>query len=219
MEEEIPEKLPEDPWYKGPIKYIIMIFLILLLVMWFFPAYSVKIDPEPSKIVSLSELPLEDIQLNETQKYNLKNKNDLTAFINSNDPKIKQIATRIAAISCDGSKICHAKALYYFVRDNIKYVSDPVNFEYVEDPKEVLVNGGGDCESGTILLASLMQADGISSQIVLIPNHAFLRIKLDNALRRYKAEDGYIYLDWTCSDCEFGELPLSDKVDNIEVVG
>ncbi len=32
----------------------------------------------------------------------------------------------------------------YFVRNNIQYVKDPVNFEYVEDPKTCLATKTGD---------------------------------------------------------------------------
>ena len=66
----------------------------------------------------------------------------------------------------------------------------------------------GDCESGTILLASLLGAIGIDSEIVVIPNHALLKIKLDGASNRYKI-DNYIYLDWTCNNCKFGEVSLN----------
>ena len=31
-----------NPWYKGPIKIIIGIFLILLMILWLIPAYAIK---------------------------------------------------------------------------------------------------------------------------------------------------------------------------------
>jgi len=113
----------------------------------------------------------------------------------------------VVSLACEGNQICQAKALYYFVRDNLQYVKDPVNFEYVEDPKTCLAVKTGDCESGTILLASLLGSIGINSEVVVIPRHALLKIKLDDASNRYKINN-YIYLDWTCSNCRFGEVSL-----------
>ena len=210
MEEEIIEE--KEPWYRGPVKYIIMLFLILLMVLWVFPSYSVKLDPEPKRIVTINEvLPASFVVEN-------KNFSDFRNFIEPNDPIIKQIATKIATLSCDSGIVCHAKAVYYFVRDNIEYVADPVDFEYVEDPTEVLSSAGGDCESGTLLLASLMEAIGVDAELVFIPNHAFLRIKLDDALKKYKTGE-WIYLDWTCKNCDFGEIPLSDKNKEMRFLG
>ncbi len=204
MDEQIEEK---EAWYKGPIKYILGIFLVFLIVLMVLPNYTVKLDPEPKKIVSVDEVILTDVVLS-NKSFSLKTRNDFVEFLKV-DPVIKQAANKIVTEGCDNSRVCNAKAIYYFVRDNIEYVSDPVNFEYVEEPKEVLVTKGGDCESGTLLMAALMESVGIDAELVFIPGHAFLRIKLDEAMKRYKRED-YVYLDWTCKQCGFGEIPMKN---------
>ncbi len=199
----------QEPWYKGPIKYIIMVFLLLLIVLWYFPKESVRLDPEPKIVPTIEDvLPIDFKLSNETIKIN--NQNDFYKFIKPNDPVIKQIANKIATLSCDGNQVCQAKAIYYFVRDNIEYVADPLGFEYVEEPKEALATRASDCEGGAILLASLLGAIGLEHELVFIPNHVFLRVRMDDALKRYKINE-WIYLDWTCKSCGFGELPLSDK--------
>ena len=71
---------------------------------------------------------------------------------------------------------------------------------------EFLKVGGGDCESGTIALASLLKSIGGKVQLVLISGHAYLRVYMPEALNRYKVEE-WVYLDWTCKNCEFGEIP------------
>lgn len=206
--EEIPEEIPE-PWYKGPIRYIIMVFLLLLIVMWYFPKEAIKLDPNPVRIPTIEEVLPDNFKLG-NKTIEIKTHNDFYKYIQPNDPTIKQIANKIATISCDGNQVCQAKAIYYFVRDNIEYVADPLGFEYVEDPKEALSTKASDCEGGAILLASLLGAIGLDYELVFIPKHVFLKIRLDKALKRYKINN-YIYLDWTCSNCEFGELPLTDK--------
>jgi len=204
MEEDIQE---EEPWYRGPIKWILAVFLALLLVLMIVPRYSVKLDPQPRNIPSIEDF-------NELIKAENGNQtSSLTEAVNNldpSDPIIKQIATKIASQSCEQSRTCQAKALYYFVRDNIEYVSDPVSEEYIESPVELLQTRGGDCESGTLLLAALEESIGIDSEIVLVPGHAYLRINLPDTLNKYKLDEEWVYLDWTCNNCDFGEIPYKN---------
>jgi len=201
-EKEIKEEIiEEEPAWKGPLKMILAVFLLLIIIFWTLSAYLVKLDPEPKYIPTIEEVIPSDLKsVNKTYS----NFNDA---IKPNDIMIKQTADRVVSLACEGNQICQAKALYYFVRDNLQYVKDPVNFEYVEDPKTCLAVKTGDCESGTILLASLLGSIGINSEVVVIPRHALLKIKLDDASNRYKINN-YIYLDWTCSNCRFGEVSL-----------
>lgn len=197
----------QEHWYKGPIKWILAVFLALILIMMIVPWYSIKLDPEPGNIPSIDEFDeMIDIETgNQTNSLI-----EAVDNLNPSDPVIKQIATKIASQSCEQSRICQAKALYYFVRDNIEYVGDPVKSEYIESPVEVMKSAGSDCESGTLLLAALEEAIGINAEIVLIPGHAYLRINLPDALSKYKRDGDWIYLDWTCNSCEFGEIPYKN---------
>lgn len=196
----------QEPWYRGPIKYIIAVFLLLIILTWSYSIYGGALNPEPKRIPSKGEVMPTYVLENKTTI--ITNTNDYYKLVNPSDPLIKQAADRIAAISCDGNKICQAKAMYYFVRDNYEYVADPVSSEYVMDPKEFLTIGVGDCEDGAIALYNLVEAIGVQTDFVFVPNHALIRIMLPDASSMYKI-DGYIYLDWTCKDCGFGELSLN----------
>ena len=58
--DEEPLEEEQEPWYKGPIRYIIMVFLLLLIVLWYFPKVSIKLDPYPGRIPTIEEvLPLD----------------------------------------------------------------------------------------------------------------------------------------------------------------
>jgi len=190
---------------KSPLIYIIAVFLILLLSVMIFPHYGVKLDPRPDKVPTLEEVMVFDYNLsNETRT--LKSREDFLDFVVPQSPFVKTTANKIVSIACQGERVCHAKAIYYFVRDNFDYIADPVNFEYVEMPQDFMVGGGGDCESGTLFLANWLEAVGIDTQLVFIPGHAFIRAKIPEALNKYK-RDGWVYLDWTCKNCAFGEIP------------
>jgi len=191
---------------KGPVKMIIGLFLLLIVVLWLVPFYGVKINPEPTMNVGLEDIQLQflnGVEIgNETGTSSIK---EAASRIKANDPVIKQVATSIATQSCTDSKICHAKALYYFVRDNIQYVSDPNNKEYIASPIETLKTGGGDCDDGAILLANLLESVGIKTNIVVIPGHAMIKSAIPELSPKYLI-DGWVHMDWTCSECGFGEV-------------
>ena len=200
----------EEPKWKGPVKIILALFLLFIVVLWVVPYYSVKLNPEPSDIPSL-ELVNSQFLVgvgigNETGTNDLR---QAAARIKTNDPLIRQVATKIATQSCPESSICHAKALYYFVRDNIKYVSDPYAKEYIASPVETLKTGGGDCDDGALLLAALIESIGIKTRIVIVPGHAFIKASIPEAPPKYKIDD-WVHMDWTCKKCGFGEIPYND---------
>jgi len=198
----------KDTWYRGPIRIIIMLFLLLIISMWVFSYYAVKIDPQPGRIPGINEVFIQNFEVDISNK-KIITKNDFYGLINPTDPVIKQTADRIVNIACESSsKVCHAKAVYYFVRDNFQYVSDPNAFEYVKDARESLVTGNGDCEDGSILTANLLEAVGIQAEFVFVPRHVYIQAYLPEAAKRYKNKEGWVSLDVTCKNCEFGEIPV-----------
>ena len=181
-------------WILGPV-------LALLVIMMIVPFYGVRLDPEPKNIPSITDILPQDIVLNRNISQ------DYQELVNPFDSVIRQIASQVASQSCKENKICQSKAIYYFVRDSIDYVSDPIAKEYLEEPREVLKTQAADCESHAIALAALEESIGVDSQLVFIPGHAFVRIRLPEARNKYKQPDGWIYLDTTCNSCNFGEIP------------
>jgi hypothetical protein len=196
MEDNIEEEKTQGPW-----KFFISIILLFIIVLFVFPQGAIKINPSPSNIPELNELNL-------TLNTNYTSYSTLYEALQPNDPQLRDISNYIIVKSCqDSNKICHAKALYLFVRENIIYTSDPINSEYFEHPLQVLSTGGGDCESGSILLLSMMQSIGIYGEFVFNPGHAFIKISLPDAPKSVRQNGDFVYLDWTCNSCKFGDLP------------
>lgn len=90
----------------------------------------------------------------------------------------------------------YAKALYEWVRDNIKYAYDPHNVEFLEAPSRVLENKIGDCDSQDMLLCAMFEQVGLQSQFVTIkadasrPNeytHVYTRVLIPK-------------VGWICAD-------------------
>jgi len=195
----------EEEHKNSPIKWIVSIFLILLLLLWLVPTYSIKLDPNPDYIVSLNEVVDTEIVVG----------NNYSSFVslelvNGKDPVVKEVADKIVVKGCGSKgKICHVKAIFYFVRDNFEYVLDPTVFEYVKSAKQSLDVGGGDCDDASVLLASLLDAIGVKTRFVFVPRHVYVQAYLPESLNRYKTDGDWVNLDATCNNCEFGEITYS----------
>jgi len=184
----------------NPLKIILGLFLILLVTIWIIPHYGIKQNPEPNYTPTLAELNILSLSIPTI------NSNRIQDFIQVNS-EIKQIADKIVTLSCkETHQICNAKAIFYFVQQNFNYLNDPLTFEYYKTPQESLQSNSGDCDDGSILLSSLLQSIGFQTRFVFVPAHVYIQVKIPEAKSVYKQEKGWINLDSTCKDCEFGEI-------------
>ena len=206
--EEIHEKEIEEPRRWGPIKYVVMVFLVFLIVVMAIPYYSIKLNPEPKYIPTIEEVVPKDFEVNIT---NIDRTNYLN-FINPADPVVKQTADKIVSLSgCGSNKICQAKAIYYFIQNNFDYVSDPLKFEYIKTARESLKSGiSGDCDDAAVLASNALQAIGIKTRFVFVPSHVYIQAYLPDAPRTLQ-RDGWVNLDLTCEYCKFGEVAYRYK--------
>ena len=93
------------------------------------------------------------------------------AFVNGNDPAVRQLASQIAHGST-GVKIL--ESVTEWIHDNIDYESDPQGFitdDRWQMPGETLRVGTGDCEDMAILGASIMSALGYRVALIHEENH------------------------------------------------
>lgn len=205
--EELNEIEDKEPIWKRPVIIILSLFLVLIIVSMSIPYYSVRLDPEPEYIALIDEVVDKDIIVEEDTT------NDYLALVKPNDVVVKRAADKIISLSgCGSNKICHAKAIFYFVRDKFEYVSDPYKYEYVKSARESFVAGGGDCDDASVLLANLLEAVGIRTRFVFIPGHVYIQAYMPDALKKYR-ENNWVNLDATCMYCGFGEISYksSDK--------
>jgi len=59
-------------------------------------------------------------------------------------------------------------ALHAFVRDQIRYVSDPVGVQIVQTPEKTLELGQGNCVQKSVLLSSLLESTGHPTRFVAL---------------------------------------------------
>jgi len=214
----ISEEEEEEPWYKGPLKIILSFFLIILIFGLVFPYYSIKINPEPKKILSLKDLNL-SFKANFSVSHKVNSYEDFINFLDKDNAEIKYIADRVVSSACPYNKLCYAKALYYFVKENFNYIPDPTGVEYVKKPEETLANRGGDCDDLALLLASLLESVGIKTRFVFIPRHVYIQAYLPEAKTSLKDKEGFVSLDITCNYCNVGEVAYQNNKEKKIIVG
>ncbi len=209
----------KEPWHKGPVRYILGIFLLMIIVLMLVPYYGIKTNPSPKAIPTIEDIFPQGIEGDIGNKSIITQKSDYYRLIHADDPVVKLTADRIAAYSCTStSRVCYAKAVFYFVRDNFKYVNDPSAVEYVKTAKQSLTSKGGDCDDASVLMASLLQAIGIRTRFVFEPGHVYIQALMPGALQKYRSEGDWVSLDGTCRYCEFGEISINSVSKNKNIV-
>jgi len=78
--------------------------------------------------------------------------------------------------------LAKVERIFRFVADRILFLDDPGG-EHVAEPVDVLQTMVGDCDCKATLLATLLEAAGLSTQLIFIPGHVFVEVQLDNAYR------------------------------------
>ena len=181
--------------------------------MWLVPHYGVKQNPEPEGIPMLEELNIPEMQISKIDS------TDIRSFVQVT-PEVKQIADQVVTLSCENThKVCNAKAIFYFVKQNFNYLNDPLAFEYYKTPQESIVSRNGDCDDASILLSSLLQSVGLQTQFVFVPGHVFVQVRIPEAISVYKNDQDWINLDPTCESCKFGEISYKYANSHKEFLG
>lgn len=97
----------------------------------------------------------------------------------SRNPYVREWAKNIVANITVNDKKNEARAVYDFVRDNVRYTRDPLGFEYIQTPPVLLEDirlyqkrkGNrpvGDCDDMTVLSLSLLKSIGFPVAIKVV---------------------------------------------------
>lgn len=86
------------------------------------------------------------------------------------NPVIRQTALNILSNAGVAQRdvLNEARAIYFFVRDRIRFRRDVVDVETLSYPTLTLANRAGDCDDQVVLLNSLLESVGIPTRMVAI---------------------------------------------------
>jgi transglutaminase-like putative cysteine protease len=120
----------------------------------------------------------------------------------SRDTYIRKVAEHIVR-DCRGHDfLCEIKACFEFARDRITYRRDPLLHEYVQDSRQTLEAGVGDCDCKVVLLCSLLQSLGHRTRFVVLgqDNENFSHVYCEVLTKQH----GWLPLDPTNEQAHVG---------------
>ncbi|NPE29695.1 transglutaminase family protein [Methanococcoides sp. SA1] len=99
-----------------------------------------------------------------------------TATNDKIDPRnedVRALAASAIAMYPGEYNVYQLCALFDYVKNEIKYMSDPRGNDYWATPNETLKVKAGDCDDSAILLSSLIEAIGGTSRLYITDSHVF----------------------------------------------
>lgn len=99
----------------------------------------------------------------------------------SRDPVIRDAAMRLIWLQPARDAASEVAAIFEWVRDMVRYVADPVQFESVSYPAQTLAMRHGDCDDKATLLAAMLESVGYPTRFVVTgyntpePEHVYLQ--------------------------------------------
>jgi hypothetical protein len=110
------------------------------------------------------------------------------------------------------------RAIYDYVRSNIRYIADERNLASIvpRPPSLVLERRYGDCKDKAFLVAQLAATVGLNVELVIVGTRPVAevggvhRYLFNHAIAALVEGDRRLFFDPTCRSCELGNLPEGD---------
>ena len=148
-------------------------------------------------------------------------------FVTYKDKYIQQVATDFGTMTEGMTDLERVNFLLAFSQC-LGYEDDSVYMgyeEYWKFPLETLYDHGGDCEDTSILLASLAEAMGYDTALLLFPGHMAAGIHIDGDYPdlggfylRSDPDKVYYYCETTSTGFTVGQIPSSVDTENTTMV-
>ena len=118
--------------------------------------------------------------------------------------------------NCKQDSICEVQNMLDFVTQ-IPY---KINESIAKSPKKVVEQNFGDCDDKSNLLISLLKVKDYEAYFVLVPNHIFVIINLEENIDKkalYVNNKKYYILETTATNSKIA-FPLKYKIEEIEAI-
>lgn len=134
------------------------------------------------------------------------------ADLDAVDPKVVEVATRIARPFAPDDWLGMAREVFHFVRDGIRYQHDPDRKQLRVDAATTLDNGWGNCVGKTILCCALLRALGMKADVMPVythgvMTHVMMRVAFPGVRKLPEASDGWLYGELIVRGAELGQNP------------
>ena len=142
-------------------------------------------------------------------------------FSEQGRPVVRDLARRLEAIARSETDRVEAALTYV---QSLPYSYDSTSKgkdEYVRYPVETLVDGCGDCEDKSVLLAAILHEMNIDFVLLMAPDHMAVGVNYEphNGATGFMFNGKkYYYAETTEIDFKIGQVPTNVALDRIEVL-
>lgn len=129
------------------------------------------------------------------------------------DPYIVQFATKLARPFRADDHLGIVRSVFRWVRDGIRYQSDPDKVQDYADATAILARGWGNCVCKTKLVVALLRALGYDADFVPVWGqdgsmpHVYMRVRFPGSAKVAGSVDGWIYGEMTIRGAELTQDP------------
>lgn len=127
---------------------------------------------------------------------------DIITVIHSNVPAATKQMREVAQTFNKGNEMATARAIWNFLKREIKYVKDPDGYQNIKLPGRFVATGSGDCKSYSLFTASILENLGIpysfrytSYGLNTTPQHVYIvtdsGIIIDGVWNKFNSEKAF----------------------------
>ena len=115
-------------------------------------------------------------------------KNKYCSKIEYLNPDVRNTAVSVAKEHPGKWNAGQLTNIFYWIRENIGYVNDPLGEEYIAKASETINSKGGDCEDQSILMVSMIHSVGGTAKILVSEDcqHAYVGVYMANNIENFK---------------------------------
>jgi len=127
------------------------------------------------------------------------------------DPEISRHLALAVSRACPWrDDRCEMEAIWYFMHRNIRYTGDISGYDTFQTARRTLQYRGGDCDDGSVLVATLALGNGFPAKFRITKNAAtgsWAHIYALVGAPRVPGPQMWVPLDWTLGYTHFGAHP------------
>ena len=120
---------------------------------------------------------------------------------------INRLAIQIVRSTPEFSEGPKVQAIFNWMRQNIRFVADPVGKEALRTPEETLLVGAGDCDCMTVLIATIAGTIGLPSRAMTVSTDPAEPNTYSHVYPEVLADGEWIAVDCARPDAQLGLSP------------
>jgi len=187
--------------------------------------YSKKFEWEYMGRIWTYEMEISKSDYNRYQQMERYPYSEITKYITEDKSGVVERVAQTLREAADKKQYGEGERIYFAIAfvQGLPYYPDNVTSllhnEWPKFPIETLVDGGGDCEDTSILVAALLDEWNYEVVLLELPGHMAVGVWCKNCYGSYVTSEGrdYFYLETTGEGWEIGDMPPEYKDAEVKI--